>query len=141
LLPISPLSGYVFFVDRNIGRYQVPDALRSLGLTVEVHADHFPAQETVPEVWDGQWIQTVTALGWIIITRDKGIRRNPLERAAFVGAGARVFNIRSGSASAASVASAISAAATQMRAIIETHAAPFIVGVSMSGNLTFIDRA
>jgi hypothetical protein len=79
--------------------------------------------------------------GWIIITRDKNIRRNPLERAAFVGAGARVFNIRSGNSNAAIVASAIGKAATQMRAVIETYAAPFIVGISMTGKLTFVDRA
>jgi len=58
-------------------------------------------------MWDGQWIREVTTRGWIILTRDKHIRRNPLERAAFLSARARVFNIRNGGANVAAVALAI----------------------------------
>ena len=93
------------------------------------------------EMWDGQWIREVTTRGWIILTRDKHIRRNPLERAAFLSARARVFNIRNGGANVAAVALAIDLAATQMHKVIRTQSAPYIVGVSMSGKLTFIDPA
>jgi hypothetical protein len=126
-------------LDRNFGRYQVANALRSSGLAIEVHYDHFPEAEA-GETDDRYWIRETTSRGWIILTRNGEIRRNPLERAEFISAGARVFNIRNANATADEVKQCLKLAASKMRRILESSPGPFIVGVSMLGKLTFIDK-
>lgn len=113
--------------------------LRNLGLTVEVHADHFRLTENSPEISDAAWIREVTDREWIIFTRNGHIRNNPLERRTFLECGARVFNIRNGSASAAAIAKCVEAAKTKIERVLATRPGPFIVGISLSGDLTFID--
>lgn len=80
------LASLTFFLDYQIGRYTVADALRRAGARVEVHIDHF--NQAAP---DTEWIPEVGRRGWVLITRDKNIRRNPLERAAYEKAKLRGF--------------------------------------------------
>lgn len=80
------LSSLTFFLDHQIGRYQVAEALRAAGAKVEVHLDHFPGN--MPDI---DWIPEVAKRGWVLITKDKNIRRNPLERAAYEAVKLRGF--------------------------------------------------
>jgi len=80
------LASLTFFLDHQIGRFQVAQALRSAGANVEVHLDHFPGD--APDV---EWIPEIARRGWILITKDQHIRRNPLERAAYEAAKLRGF--------------------------------------------------
>ena len=52
------LASLTFFLDYQIGRYVVADALRTAGAHVEVHIDHF-AQNTP----DTDWIPQVAQRG------------------------------------------------------------------------------
>lgn len=83
---LERLRSLTFFLDYQIGRYIVADALRKAGATVEVHIDHFA--QAAPDL---EWIPEVGNRGWVLITRDANIRRNPLERAAYEAAGLRGF--------------------------------------------------
>ena len=80
------LASLTFFLDYQIGRYVVADALRAAGARVEVHINHFP--QDAP---DTEWISEVGKHEWVLITKDQNIRRNPLERAAYQGAKLRGF--------------------------------------------------
>ena len=80
------LASLTFFLDHQIGRYQVAEALRATGAVVEVHLDQFPGD--APDV---DWIPEVGRRRWILITKDQNIRRNPLERAAYEAARLRGF--------------------------------------------------
>jgi len=80
------LASLTFFLDHQIGRYQVAGALRSAGATVEVHLDHFPGDTP-----DSVWIPEIGRRGWVLITKDQNIRRNPLERSAYQAAELRGF--------------------------------------------------
>jgi hypothetical protein len=80
------LASLTFFLDHQIGRYVVADALRGTGAQVEVHLDHFPADEP-----DTDWIHEIGKRGWVLITKDQKIHRNPLERAAYEVAKLRGF--------------------------------------------------
>ena len=80
------LASLTFFLDYQIGRYVVADALRVAGARVEVHIDHFA--QSAPDV---EWIPEVGRRNWVLITKDQNIRCNPLERAAYQTARLRGF--------------------------------------------------
>ena len=80
------LVSLTFFLDHQIGRYVVADALRAAGARIEAHLDHFPGDTP-----DAEWITEVGKRGWVLITKDQNIRRNPLERRAYEIAKLRGF--------------------------------------------------
>lgn len=80
------LASLTFFLDHQIGRYAVAEALRAAGAKVEVHLDHFPG-----DMADTEWIPEVAKREWVLITKDQNIRRNPLERATYKAAKLRGF--------------------------------------------------
>jgi hypothetical protein len=67
---------FVYFTDRDLGK-RFPEILRTAGLSVERHADHFG--ETTP---DETWLAEVGRRGWIALTHDQRIRYKPNERDA-----------------------------------------------------------
>ncbi|MDB5073476.1 MAG: hypothetical protein JWM87_4587 [Candidatus Eremiobacteraeota bacterium] len=77
----SQPSHLTIFVDECVGSEIVPEALRKAGHAVEIHADHL-----------AQGVDDVDVLafcghhGWIFLSKDVNISRNPAERAALVGA-------------------------------------------------------
>ena len=80
------LASLTFFLDYQIGRYVVAEALRGAGARVEVHIDHFA--QNAPDL---EWIPEVGRQEWVLITKDKNIRRNPLERKAYEESKVRGF--------------------------------------------------
>ena len=68
----------VFFTDRDLGK-QFPGILRSAGLTVERHLDHF-----APDEADEAWLKVIGERGWIALTHDARIRYKPNELAAVI---------------------------------------------------------
>lgn len=80
------LASLTFFLDHQIGRYIVAQALRAAGAKIEVHLDHFAGDKP-----DAEWISDVGERGWVLITKDQNIRRNPLERRAYEAARLRGF--------------------------------------------------
>lgn len=83
-----------FFIDRNLGANVVPKALEETGLVVhrmaDLYGDHLAEQD------DATWIREVTGKGWVILSKDKRIRRNAIEKAAVVDVGARLFCLSTG---------------------------------------------
>src|SRR4051794_37837765 len=77
---------WTFFVDRSLGGRIVADALRKADELVEVHDDHF-AIDAPDEIW----LPDVGARGWVVLSKDDRIRRNPVERAALRAAGVAAF--------------------------------------------------
>lgn len=80
------LRSLTFFLDYQIGRYTVAEALRAAGANVEVHIEHFEQSAA-----DVDWIPEVARRNWVLITKDESIRRNPLERAAYEASRLRGF--------------------------------------------------
>lgn len=68
-----------FFTDRNLGRYDFPGLLRAGGVRVHAHEDHFA--QNAP---DDLWMPEVASRGWIILSPDKRITRDPVELAAIM---------------------------------------------------------
>lgn len=70
-----------FFLDRSLGRIQVPRLLRAEGLRLRTLAEHYgiPQDETVS---DTTWLAEAGQRGWAVLMKDGRIRYNAPETAA-----------------------------------------------------------
>ena len=75
-------------MDHCLGTVGIPACIRSLGAQCETLKAHFEI-----DVPDAIWIPEVTRKGWVILTADRNILKNPLERNALQNAGARYIGI------------------------------------------------
>ncbi len=124
------------FLDRSLGRIQVPGVLRAAGLRLVTLAEHYgtPADE---EVTDTRWINDATARGWVCLMKDSAIASNPAERQAIEAAGARCFCLTNRNIPAAQMAGRFLAALGELESICAKNPGPFMYGVNR-GNVTRI---
>jgi predicted nuclease of predicted toxin-antitoxin system len=83
---MTDLASTTFFIDRCLGNKLIVDTLRSAGINVEIHDDHFNKNTQ-----DVDWIPEIGKRGWIILTKDARIGKNKLERLAVANAEVRMF--------------------------------------------------
>ena len=76
----SLLEQSTFFVDRSLGR-ALGAKLRAAGWNVELHDEHFPENAKGEE-----WLVEVGAKGWVVLTKDKAIRKKAVEKQAVIEA-------------------------------------------------------
>jgi len=69
------------FLDRSLGRIQVPQILRAHGLRLVTLAEHYGTPQD-QEIEDENWLADVGQLGWAVLMKDERIRRNAPEIAA-----------------------------------------------------------
>lgn len=69
----------------------MPAALGAAGADVRVHVEHFT--QGTPDV---DWLRAIRGHGWVVLTKDTNMRRRPLEIAALMEAGLRVFAVTAG---------------------------------------------
>ena len=110
-----------FFADRDLGRYEFPGSIRSAGIVVHAHADHF-AQRTP----DAEWLPAVAEQGWVVLTNDRKIRSRVLEVRAVMTSNARVLALVGGSLSAAELARNFLNTLARIEAFVAEHPAPWI---------------
>lgn len=91
------------FLDRSLGRRQVPALLRAAGLRLRTLAEVYgiPADETVA---DTEWLARAGQQGWVVLMKDDRIRYRPVERAAVLEHRVRAFCLSSGNLRAAEMA-------------------------------------
>jgi hypothetical protein len=128
-------EGSVIFLDRCLGRQIVAARLRSQGLTVEIHADHFPQIERAPEQSDRDWLMEVGKRGWIVFTKDEKLRRNQVEIVGLLRSGAPCFVSTAGNMTGEQIADSFLAAMPQIRRILTKFQPPFIATVSRFGKV------
>lgn len=121
-----------FYVDRCLGK-TVPRELRAAGALVEMHDDHF-AQDAV----DDHWIPQVSARGWVILTKDKNIRRAGGERETVLLSNARVITLSSGNMRGADMAALFVSRITEMEQLAISHPPPFVAVLGASGSLQVV---
>jgi predicted nuclease of predicted toxin-antitoxin system len=115
------------FVDRSLGK-GVVNALRDAGAKVEFHDDHFSQ-----DAEDVEWIPKASENGWVILTKDKHIRRRFHERQAIIDSSARVFTLTSGNMTGAAMASLLVAQLENIEALAASTQAPFVAIVGRDG--------
>lgn len=100
---------------------------------MEVHDAHF-ATDTL----DADWLPAVGARGWVVLTKDTRIRRNPLELEALFGAQVAAFILTARDMTGADMARVLVGALPRMTSLVRTRARPFIATLSGSGHATII---
>jgi len=86
-------SELVYWVDRSLGAEIVPKALRAHGINIRTYVEIYPNE---PKVRDEVWIPEITERGWVILTKDKEIRREPVEIEALRRVKARYICLSAG---------------------------------------------
>jgi hypothetical protein len=92
------------FIDRSLGRVQVPSLLRAAGLRLTTLSEFYgiPTDEDVEDV---AWLELAGRHGWAAFMKDAEIRRRPAERTAVRAYGVRAFCLSAGSLPAERMAS------------------------------------
>ena len=91
------------FLDRSLGRHQVPRLLRAAGLRLHTLAEVYgiPADETIA---DTDWLAHAGRQHWAVLMKDERIRYRPAERAALHRHHVRAFCLTSGNLRATDMA-------------------------------------
>ncbi|MCB0220599.1 MAG: hypothetical protein KDH09_12940 [Chrysiogenetes bacterium] len=127
----TPPERVVFFTDRDVGRYIIPEALRNLGESVTTIFDAFPSNhEKIP---DEQWLELVGRNRWVAITCDQNIRRRYNERKAVIDFEVREFVFTSGNLSGPQMAEILALALPAIHRFLGRHEGPFIASISKKG--------
>jgi predicted nuclease of predicted toxin-antitoxin system len=128
---VTDLSQITIFIDRAIGQKSVPEALRTAGATVEIHLDHF-----LPEAPDTEWLPVVSQRGWVVLTKDIAIGKNPLEVLAIAQANARVFILTSGNLKLSDMVSILVGSLEKVVRLTQGNQPPFIAKIYKDRQVT-----
>jgi predicted nuclease of predicted toxin-antitoxin system len=123
----------VFFLDRNLGKKIIAEALRQAGAEVRVHDDHFPSFTR-----DEEWLSEVGRQGWIVLTKDARIRYREIERTALMNAGVGAFVLTAKNLQGSEMASIFVHALPSMTRFAVRHPRPFIAKVTPSGAISML---
>lgn len=100
------------------------------GVKHERHGQHFS-----PGTEDTKWLPFVGRNGWILITKDKRIRFNELEKNAVIAYRVREFYFTSGNHSGAEMAAMLVTALPDMIRFFKKYQPPFIASITKSGHV------
>jgi hypothetical protein len=109
----------------------VVEALRNAGAEVDVHDDVFPQSTT-----DVEWLGEAGQRGWVVLTKDATIRRNPPERRAVEAANVRMFVLTQQSLSGPEMATLFASALAGMRKRCAGTPPPFIFSIARNGSFS-----
>ena len=123
----EPLEATTYFVDRSLGR-RVADLLCAAGIQAIKHDDHFPegTEDTV-------WLEEIGKSNWVVLTKDKCIRKRQHEREALIAASVRMFVLTAGKdLRGEEMAQIFIDNISRMERMIRKQPAPFIANVYRS---------
>jgi hypothetical protein len=92
-------------------------------------------QHFAPGTEDSVWLPFVGQWGWILLTKDKRIRYNQLEKLAVRRYAVRQFYFSSGNYTGAEMAEILTAALPEMVKTVQNYQPPFIASISKSGHV------
>jgi hypothetical protein len=133
--PLSLPEDFVLYLDENLHNCKpILEALVQRGVKHERHTQYFQ-----PGTEDAAWLPFVGEKGWILLTKDKRIRFNQLEKAAIRRYHVREFYFSSGNFTGTEMAEILVAALPEILRTCRKQEPPFIASISKSGkvNLRF----
>ena len=128
---LSQPDGFTLYLDENLCNAKaILEALKKLGVPFERHLAHFPRGTP-----DETWLPLVGKNGWVLLTTDKRIRYNFLEKRALQRNAVREFVFASGNMSAQEMAAALEAALHKMQRICRKFQPPFVAAITRTGEV------
>ncbi len=128
-----PLPEPVLFLDECLGSTDVPIALRTKGIRVELLHEHFDFATQ-----DTAWLTEVGKRGWVVLTKDQRIRRRRVEIDALMAARVAAFVLTSGNLTGAQTAQAFELAWPRIQKALRDHDVPFVAAVDARGQLRML---
>jgi predicted nuclease of predicted toxin-antitoxin system len=132
---VKPPEPFTWFVDRSLGRKIVVD-LRAAGFQVEEHSEHF-----ADDAPDAEWLAEVGRRGWVVLTKDKAVRRNALELAAILASEVVCFSLGHGNLKAEQMAQAFVVARSRMEKVLRRYDPPMTASVTSMGHVSVLMAA
>lgn len=123
------------FIDRCAWSHRLGEALQVAGIPFIAHQHRF--RHDTP---DEEWLTEAGRSGWIVITRDKNIRRKPNEIAAMNAFRVIAFILAAGDASAADTATLIIQLHRRIIALASAARPPAVFTVTLRGQIARLDR-
>ena len=133
----GPPERLTFFVDECLGGKALSAALRAAGHDVVLHRERFS-----PGTDDVAWLTALyeRRAEWVVLTKDKQIRKRPLEKLALMAAGLRVFALTAGELGTDAQVNAFVRGLPRI-ARISRLSGPYIARVTASGDVKVVERA
>jgi predicted nuclease of predicted toxin-antitoxin system len=116
------------FIDRDAWSRTLGGALAAAGIEFVPHHQRFG-----PATPDAEWLEVAGREGWIVLTRDKNIRRRPNELAAMKSANVVMFVLSQGNLSAAETARIVVGAYPRMLRTARGARRPAIFSLTRGG--------
>lgn len=116
------------FIDRCAWSHRLGEALTQLGAPFIPHHEKF-----APDCPDEEWLETAGKQGWVVLTRDKNIRRKPNELRAFRDHKVLGFVLTAGDASAADTAMLITRIYAKLMRKAQATKPPAMFSVTSAG--------
>ena len=129
----APPDTPVLFIDRCAWSHKLGEALTNIGASFIPHHEKFE-----PACPDEEWLEAAGKQGWIVLTRDKNIRRKPNELRAFQDHGVIGFVLTSGDASAADTAALVTAVYPKLIRKTRGIKPPAMFSITLAGAITKI---
>ena len=124
----APPDTPVLFIDRCAWSHKLGEALTKIGAPFIPHHEKFK-----PACADEEWPEAAGRQGWIVLTRDKNIRRKRNELRAFQECGVIGFVFTSGDASAADTAALITAVYPKLIRQAKGTKPPAMFSITLAG--------
>jgi len=126
-----PPEDFVLYLDENLCNSTVIlETLTKLGVRFERHLSHF-SRGTLDE----SWLPIVGKNGWVLLTADKRIRYNLLEKRALDKNRVREFVFASGNMSGQEMAEALEQGIRKMLRMCSRIGPPFVAALTRSGEV------
>jgi predicted nuclease of predicted toxin-antitoxin system len=128
-----PPDAPTIFVDRSAWSNKLAEALRSQGVRFIALHDRFPI-----DVSDQEWLRVASDEGWIVLSRDKRIRRKPNELAALRASKVAIFTLVAGNATAADTAQIVGEVLQRVFALTKGAKRPALFAIYRGGRISQI---
>jgi hypothetical protein len=120
-----PKFGRVIFVDRSLASKRLPAMLERMGFEVELHNRYF-----VPDAEDDIWIPEVAARQWVILTADKRLSVEPLNKEAVRSSNAQVLLVSDGKSLPEQWAACLIVGRLKIEQLLDRNPGPVFIMIS-----------
>jgi hypothetical protein len=121
-----------FFLDRGLGAYVVPNALRSAGWRLTTMDERY-GKSSSQRISDQQWIAEAAATGEILLCKDRAIATNPAEARVVYMHSARIFTLASAQVTGSDMSQILLSNQHRIVRMAARASGPYVVAVGQNG--------